>query len=172
MNPDPRVVRTFSAAGSVDEAVGAGSAERHVARASVSTPWRLESDVATRRRMHNRGCWRAPGERSRQPRDRRAGERVMAARSEHGPSPTAMMLRLVNGCWVTQAIGVGARLGLADQLADGPKGTDELARAVGADPQALQRLLRMLASLGVFQEVAEGTFGLTALGETLRSDVP
>jgi SAM-dependent methyltransferase len=47
-----------------------------------------------------------------------------------------------------------------------------LARIVGADPQALYRVLRLLASLGVFDEVAPGSFGLTPLGATLRSDAP
>src|SRR4029077_17444270 len=50
--------------------------------------------------------------------------------------------------------------------------SDDLAEAVGANPQALYRVLRLLASLGVFTEVAPRTFGLTPLGETLRSDAP
>lgn len=87
------------------------------------------------------------------------------------PPPVAMM-GLITGYWVSQAVGVVALLGVADQLGEGPRGSDELARAVGADPQALYRVLRLLASLGVFAEVAPDSFALTPLGETLRSDAP
>jgi SAM-dependent methyltransferase len=87
------------------------------------------------------------------------------------PPPVAMM-GLITGYWVSQAVGVVALLGVADQLGEGPRGSGELARAVGADPQALYRVLRLLASLGVFAEVAPDSFALTPLGETLRSDAP
>ena len=82
------------------------------------------------------------------------------------------MMGLITSYWVSQAVGVVALLGVADQLDEGPRGSDELARAVGADPQALYRVLRLLASLGVFAEAAPGSFALTPLGETLRSDAP
>ena len=96
----------------------------------------------------------------------------MATGAEHEVPPPAAMMGLITGYWVSQAVGVVALLGVADQLGQGPRGSDELARAVGADPQALYRVLRLLASLGVFAEVAPRTFGLTPLGETLRSDAP
>ena len=82
------------------------------------------------------------------------------------------MMGLISGYWVSQAVGVVAQLGVADQLGQGPRASDELARAVGADPQALYRVMRLLASLGVFAEVAPCSFGLTPLGDTLRSDAP
>lgn len=88
------------------------------------------------------------------------------------PPPPEVMLRLITGYWVSQAVGVAARLGVADQLAAGPRGSDDLARAVGAQPQALHRVLRMLASIGVFGQPDPGVFALTPLGETLRSDSP
>jgi SAM-dependent methyltransferase len=96
----------------------------------------------------------------------------MAAAAEHDVPPPAAMMGLITGYWVSQAVGVVARLGVADQLTGGPRDSDELARAVRADPQALYRVLRLLSSLGVFVEVAPRTFGLTPLGETLRSDAP
>jgi SAM-dependent methyltransferase len=80
------------------------------------------------------------------------------------------MMGLITGYWVSQAVGVVAQLGVADHLGAGPRGSDELARAVDADPQALYRVLRLLASIGVFAEPAPGCFALTPLGETLRSD--
>ena len=82
------------------------------------------------------------------------------------------MMGLITGYWVSQAVGVVALLGVADQLGEGPRSSDELARAVSADPQALYRVLRLLASIGVFAEVNPGSFALTPLGETLRSDTP
>ena len=96
----------------------------------------------------------------------------MATAAEHGVPPPAAMMGLITGYWVSQAVGVVAQLGVADQLGSGPRSSDELAQAVHADPQALYRVLRLLASLDVFAEVAPRTFALTPLGETLRSDAP
>jgi SAM-dependent methyltransferase len=96
----------------------------------------------------------------------------MVAETEHALPPPAAMMGLISGYWVSQAVGVVAQLGVADHLEHGPRGSDELAHAVGAEPQALYRVLRLLASLDVFAEVAPRTFGLTPLGATLRSDAP
>lgn len=97
----------------------------------------------------------------------------MTDTSRHnGPPPPEVMLRMITGYWVSQAVGVAARLGVADQLTSGPRSSDDLARAVGAQPQALHRVLRMLASIGVFSQPEPGVFALTPLGETLRSDTP
>src|SRR5436190_17455802 len=62
-------------------------------------------------------------------------------------------------------------LGIADHLEMGARSSAELAQAVGAHSPSLYRILRTLASLGVFVE-HEDQFELTPLGETLRSDVP
>lgn len=83
-----------------------------------------------------------------------------------------VMLQLITGYWVSQAIGVVARLGVPDRIAQAPRSSDEIAAAVGAEPRALYRVLRMLASVGVLNESAGGAFSLTPLGETLRADVP
>jgi hypothetical protein len=64
-------------------------------------------------------------------------------------------------------------LGIADIIAtEGPQSAGELAQAVDADPDALYRVLRALAGVGVFTEGADGSFALTPLAESLRSDVP
>ena len=76
----------------------------------------------------------------------------------------------ITGYWLSQALYVAARLGLADRLVAGPRTPEELAAAVGADPDALYRLLRALASHGVFAEDEAGRFGLTELAEPLRDD--
>ena len=79
-------------------------------------------------------------------------------------------MRLTNGYQVSQAIHVAATLGLADLLGDGTRSSDELAEATGADADALYRLLRALASVGVLNEHDDRRFALTPLGEYLRSD--
>lgn len=88
------------------------------------------------------------------------------------PSPQEQLARLAGGYWHTQAIYVAAKLGIADSLKDGPRSADELAALVGAHPRALYRLLRALASLGVFGEDDRGRFALTPMAECLRRDVP
>jgi hypothetical protein len=87
--------------------------------------------------------------------------------------PTNQQLtHLISGGWIAQAIGVAAELGIADLLADGPRSSDDLAQATGSHPRALYRLLRALASMGVFTEVEPKQFGLTPMAELLRTDAP
>jgi len=81
------------------------------------------------------------------------------------------MMEMLYGALATQLISVAAELGIADLLAGGPRAADDLAAGSGADPVSLYRLLRALASLGIFTESAPGTFGLTPLAETLRTGV-
>ena len=85
---------------------------------------------------------------------------------------SAQLTQMVFGFMVAQAISTAAKFGVADQLKDGPKNADEIAQAVGAHPRALYRLLRALASVGIFSEDADGRFQLTPLAEPLRSDAP
>ncbi len=86
-------------------------------------------------------------------------------------TPAANLMRLINGFWMTQAVYVAARLGIADRLAAGPRTAAELAEEVFVAAQPLHRLLRALASLGVFEERDAGRFALTPMAEVLRSDV-
>jgi len=78
---------------------------------------------------------------------------------------------MIRGALVTQLIYVAARLGIADLLHEGPKTPEELATAAGADAPALYRVLRALASLGLFAEAVDGRFEMTPLAEPLRRDV-
>jgi hypothetical protein len=80
------------------------------------------------------------------------------------------MNQMIRGYWTTQAIFVAAELRIADMLADGPKRPDELARQTGAKADMLYRVLRALASIGIFAEDDEGRFMLTPLAETLCGD--
>ena len=88
------------------------------------------------------------------------------------PSPQAVMARLLTGYWISQALHVAAHLGIADLLDNGPQSVAHLTKSTGAHERSLYRLLRALAGEGVFLEDAQGRFGLTPLGECLRSDVP
>ena len=82
------------------------------------------------------------------------------------------MRGLAMGFVISRALQVAAELGIADALAGGPKERATLAREVGADPSTLHRLLRAIASFGVFEELADGRYANTARSEFLRSDVP
>ncbi len=84
--------------------------------------------------------------------------------------PAAQLMQMVFGFITSQAISVAARLGLADLLKDGAKSADELAQATGAQARPLYRILRALASAGIFAEDDAGRFRLTPLAEPLRSD--
>lgn len=85
------------------------------------------------------------------------------------PAPAAMM-EMIIATWASQAITVAAELGVADALADGPLTIDELAARVGADSDALGRLLRALIGRGVFRHRRDGRYELNSLARTLCSD--
>jgi ubiquinone/menaquinone biosynthesis C-methylase UbiE len=86
--------------------------------------------------------------------------------------PWVHLQRLIVGYRLTQALGVVARLGIADLLQESARSNDDLARACGADSDALYRVLRLLASEGVFVEVEPRRFALTPAAALLRSAAP
>ena len=88
------------------------------------------------------------------------------------PSPRDTLLQLTNAFRASQAIHVVATLGVADLLEDGPRSVDELAQATGTHAPTLYRLLRALASVGVFAEEPDGQFRSTPLAEYLRTNAP
>ncbi len=83
-----------------------------------------------------------------------------------------MMNRMLTGYWTTQVLYVAAKLGIADLMVDGPRSADDLAQATKTHSPSLYRLLRGLASMGVFADDGQGRFTLTPLAECLRSDLP
>jgi hypothetical protein len=87
-------------------------------------------------------------------------------------NPRAALLRLVSGYQISQALHVAARLELADRLAGGARSSDDLAGETETHADALYRLLRALAAIGVLHELDGRRFELTDLGEGLRSDAP
>jgi hypothetical protein len=86
--------------------------------------------------------------------------------------PPAQMMQMITGFWVSQAIYIAAKLRLADLVKDQPRTAAQLAQATATHAPSLYRLLRALASVGVFVEDDQQRFALTPLAETLRSDVP
>jgi hypothetical protein len=86
--------------------------------------------------------------------------------------PQFAVLQMIVGFWVSRAIYVAAKLGLADLVKDRPKTADELARLTGTHAPSLYRVLRALAGVGVFADDGQGRFAQTPLSETLRSDTP
>jgi hypothetical protein len=82
------------------------------------------------------------------------------------------VLELITGGWTAQAIYVAVKLGIPDQLAGGPLPADEIARRVGADPGAVYRLMRALASKGVLRHGSDGKFKLSSIGKALRTGTP
>jgi hypothetical protein len=96
--------------------------------------------------------------------------RIGRAKDED-PSPP-LVFRMATAYWVSQAIYVAAKLGIADLLKDSPQSCLALAKLTGTDPPSLFRLLRALASVGVFEQVGKDFFALSRLAEPLRSDGP
>lgn len=90
----------------------------------------------------------------------------------HQVSPQVQMRNLLMGFVVSRAVQVAAELGLADALAKGPRDCAALAREVGAQKDMLNRLLRALASFGVFEQLADGRVANNPRSECLRGDVP
>ena len=89
-----------------------------------------------------------------------------------GVAPAVGLRTLATDFWVSRALHVSVKLGLADLLANGPKNVDTLAVESGANADALFRLMRVLAAHNIFVEQDDKQFGLTCWGEMLRSDKP
>ena len=83
--------------------------------------------------------------------------------------PDAVLWDFIRGATMTQALAVAAEHGVADTLARGPRSVQAIASEAGVDPAALHRVLRALASDGVFAEEREGVFRNTPASEALRS---
>jgi hypothetical protein len=92
---------------------------------------------------------------------------------QHAAAPPGYPLyQMAMGYFVPRALALAAKLGLADLLKDGPRSARDLAAATQTHAPSLARVVRLLASVGVFAELPDGTFALTPLGELLRADVP
>jgi hypothetical protein len=83
--------------------------------------------------------------------------------------PPVVLYQIASAHYLSQALYVAAQLGIADLLADGPQPYETLAAKTGTHAPSLRRVLRLLATAGVFAEGADGRFELTPVGSFLRS---
>jgi O-methyltransferase domain/Dimerisation domain len=98
---------------------------------------------------------------------------IHSAEGAPTPLPQQVLMQISQGMWLAQTVATAARLGIADALAQSqPQESTTLAHAIGADPRALARLLRALASVGVLTEPLPDQYALTPVGELLRGDIP
>jgi len=96
---------------------------------------------------------------------------MVEAPASYQESPLWRVRLLMLNHMIPRCLYVAARLDVATHLADTAKTADELARQTGVHGPTLHRVLRALASVGVFRETTASRFEKTALSDTLRSDV-
>jgi hypothetical protein len=92
--------------------------------------------------------------------------------SEADMAPTAAMLRMISGFWLSRPLYAAAKLGLADLLKGGPQTVDDLANLSGTHAPSLYRVLRALASAGVFSEAPDRRFSSTPLSTPWSESAP
>jgi hypothetical protein len=80
-----------------------------------------------------------------------------------------VLYQLATAHYLSQAVYVAAKLGIADHLADGPQTHEALAKATATHAASLRRVLRLLAAAGVLAEREDGRFELTTVGSFLKS---
>jgi hypothetical protein len=97
---------------------------------------------------------------------------VRIAPTKNGNPSPLVLFQMATSYWVSQAIYLAAKLGIADLLKDGPQSCAALAAATGSNAPSLFRLMRALASVGVFAHVRRDCFALSRLGESLQSNAP
>ena len=86
--------------------------------------------------------------------------------------PYEALFQMVIGKWTSQALGTVVEIGVPDQLAKGARRCGDMAREAGVSEEGLYRLLRALASAGLFIETVDRRFKLTGMGQLLRRDHP
>ncbi|MFJ5265800.1 methyltransferase [Streptomyces sp. NPDC088387] len=87
------------------------------------------------------------------------------------PAPFSL-LEIVQGAMLSQAVYAAAELRVAEALREGPLDVDTLAGRVGAHPETLGRLLRLLAANDIFRQGRDGRFELTPMAGALLEDAP
>ena len=83
-------------------------------------------------------------------------------------APESQLWELMRGPLTSRALAIAADLKVAEALADGPKPVEDIANEVGADPDTLHRILRALATEGVFAEEEPRVFRNTEASDELR----
>ncbi len=95
----------------------------------------------------------------------------MAGAATEPLPPQRIMFQLLLGKQLTASLAGIARLGVADHMGEDPVAVEELAAKTDAHAPSLYRVMRMLASIGVFRQEGR-TFALTPVGALLRTDAP
>lgn len=90
---------------------------------------------------------------------------------DRSPVPP-LVFQMATGYWLSQAIYVAAKLGIADLLEDGPRSSAELAKVTCCHSPSLFRLLRALSTVGIVTHIGDDCFSLARSGNALRSSVP
>ena len=87
------------------------------------------------------------------------------------PAP-AQMLQIISNFWMSRALYITAKLGIPDLLKSGPRTAEELAESTQTHAPSLYRLLRALASTGIYKSDKENRFALTPMSELLVTNAP
>jgi hypothetical protein len=95
-----------------------------------------------------------------------------ASTGDQVETPSQELLGVAYGYVAGQALYVAAELGIADLLRDGSRTIEQLAETTSAHQEALHRVLRFLASRGIFREGPSRHFAQTKLSDALRADAP
>ena len=83
--------------------------------------------------------------------------------------PPAQLMNFIVGKWISKPVYVAAELGIADMLTEGPKSVDEIAKESRSHAPSLYRMMRALASVGIFSEAEEKRFELTPMADLLKT---
>ena len=83
--------------------------------------------------------------------------------------PPVQLMQFIVGKWISKPIYAAAELGIADMLSEGPQSIETLARASQAHAPSLYRMMRALASVGIFRETDKNQFALTPMAECLKA---
>ena len=86
--------------------------------------------------------------------------------------PHVQLIQMGTAAWVNAVVFAAAKIGLADQLAAGPRNAAELAGPMRLHAPSLHRLMRTLAGLGILTERDAQRFALTPMGEALKTGAP
>jgi hypothetical protein len=94
--------------------------------------------------------------------------KIARAKTEVPPRQD-QLIQMATAHWMSRILYVAAEMNLAERLAEGPRTAKELAQSTATDAPSLYRLMRALASLGLFTEGLSHQFSLTPLGEAFRT---
>ena len=95
-----------------------------------------------------------------------------AIEKQHEMPAPAQMLQIISNFWMSRALYITAKLGIPDLLKSGPRTAEELAESTQTHAPSLYRLLRALASTGIYKSDQGNRFALTSLSELLVTDAP